>query len=149
LVAGTAPAADPPTKAELALSANYLKQIGVAYHNWGSDHNDRWCDDIADKDGRPLLSWRVALLPYLGEKEKELYKQFKLDEPWDSAHNKKLVAKMPTVYAPVRVKAKPGETFYQRFVGKDAIFTNSGTDYTIPSIPDGTSNTALVAEAGV
>ena len=39
-----------------------------------------------DKDGRPLHSWRVLLLPYLDEEE--LYKQLRLDEPWDSPHNK-------------------------------------------------------------
>jgi hypothetical protein len=33
----------------------------------------------------------VALLPYL--EQDALYRQFKL-EPWDSAHNKKLLAKM-------------------------------------------------------
>src|SRR5581483_2163049 len=48
---------------------------------------------LYDKEGRPTLSWRVALLPYLGEEA--LYKEFKLDEPWDSLHNKKLLKKMP------------------------------------------------------
>ncbi len=43
-----------------------------------------------------------------------------------------------------RLRAGPregeeGETFYQRFVGKDAIFNERGSDYTIPTIPDGTS----------
>src|SRR4051812_8249116 len=32
--------------------------------------------------GEPLLSWRVHLLPYV--EAENLYKQFKLDEPWDS-----------------------------------------------------------------
>ena len=48
--------------------------------------------------GKALLSWRVALLPFL--EENELYKQFHLDEAWDSDHNKKLLAKMPRVFAP-------------------------------------------------
>ena len=42
------------------------------------------------KDGKPLLSWRVAILPYI--EQDALYKQFHLDEPWDSEHNKKLIA---------------------------------------------------------
>jgi hypothetical protein len=68
-----------------------------------------------DKKGKALLSWRVALLPYL--EEQELYKQFKLDEPWDSAHNKKLLSKMPAVFAPPGVKTRqPFTTFYQVFV---------------------------------
>jgi hypothetical protein len=139
------PAAEPTAK-ELKAAIDNLKEIGVAFHTHGSDHGDKWADDLTDKDGRPLLSWRVALLPYL--EQEQLYKEFKLDEPWDSAHNKKLVDKMPKVYAPVRVKAKAGETFLQRFVGKGALFNEKGSTYTIPTIPDGTSNTALVAEAG-
>lgn len=135
-----------PTPKELLTSANNLKQIGLAFHDYGNDHGFKWADDITDKDGQPLLSWRVALLPHLGAKD--LYKEFKLDEPWDSDHNKKLIEKMPTVYAPVRVKAKKGETFYQRFVGKGALFNEKGSSYTIPQLPDGTSNTALVVEAG-
>src|SRR5262245_10907932 len=87
-----APGADEPTKRECAEAQNRLKEIGIAFHGWGSDHGDKWADDISDKDGRLLLSWRVALLPYLDEQK--LYKEFKLDEPWDSEHNKKLVAKM-------------------------------------------------------
>jgi hypothetical protein len=88
----------------------------------------------------------VALLPYI--EQEALYKQFKLDEPWDSANNKKLIEKMPKTYAPVRVKAKAGETYFQRFVGKDALFNEKGSDYKLSTIPDGTSNTALVVEAG-
>lgn len=135
-----------PTKKELENAQDNLKKIGIAFHNYGNAHGDKWADDLTDKDGRVLLSWRVAILPYIDEEQ--LYKEFKLDEPWDSPHNKKLAAKMPKVFAPIRVKAKEGETFYQRFVGKGAIFDAKGTSYTIPTIPDGTSNTALVVEAG-
>lgn len=36
-------------------------------------------------EGKPLHSWRVLLLPFIGQEA--LYKQFKLEEPWDSPHN--------------------------------------------------------------
>jgi hypothetical protein len=91
------------------------------------------------------LSWRVQILPFL--EEDTLYKQFKLDEPWDSDHNKKLVEKMPKVYAPVRVKAKAGETFYQTFTGEKALF-GPKKQPRLASMRDGTSNTGLVFEAG-
>lgn len=48
---------------------------------------------ISEENG---LSWRVHLLPLIGEKD--LYRQFKLDEPWDSPHNRQLVEKLPEVY---------------------------------------------------
>ena len=57
-----------------------------------------------DKAGKPLLSWRVHLLPLLGEKK--LYKEFHLDEPWDSDHNKKLIAQMPEVFRGLHPQAE-------------------------------------------
>jgi RNA polymerase sigma factor (sigma-70 family) len=101
----------------------------------------------ARRGGKALLSWRVALLPFLGEAN--LYKQFRLDEPWDGPHNKKLLAKMPKVYAPPGVKTRePYTTFYQVFVGGGAIFEKHQVARLPASIPDGTSNTILIAEAG-
>jgi hypothetical protein len=51
---------------------------------------------VADKEGKPLLSWRVALLPYVGQED--LYKRFHLDEPWDSPHNRELIPLIPQAY---------------------------------------------------
>lgn len=101
---------------------------------------------VFSKGGKPLLSWRVSLLPYLDQEE--LYKQFKLDESWDSEHNKKLLAKMPSVYAPPGIKTKePNTTFYQVFVGKGAVFEGAER-IMIKDIRGGTSHTAMAVEAG-
>jgi len=97
--------------------------------------------------GKALLSWRVALLPYLDQDS--LYKQFRLDQPWDSPHNKALLAKMPAVYAPPG--ADPGEaglTWYQGIVGQDAGFERGRGLRGPNDFPDGTSNTLVVVEAG-
>jgi uncharacterized protein (TIGR03067 family) len=75
---------------------------------------------IFANDGKPLLSWRVALLEQM---DLELFKEFKLDEPWDSEHNKKLIPRMPKLYALPGVETKePEMTFYRVFTGKDTIF---------------------------
>jgi hypothetical protein len=93
------------------------------------------------------LSWRVAILPYLGENA--LYKQFRLNEAWDSPHNKKLLKKMPRVYAPPGVVTRnPHSTFYQVFVGPHAAFEKHRVMQFPASFPDGTSNTILIVEAG-
>ncbi len=134
------------TKAHITISQNNLKQIGTAFHNFSSANQDALPGDILDKNGKPLLSWRVAILPYV--EQETLYGQFKLDEPWDSKNNKPLIEKMPKLYAPIRVKAPVGTTFYQTFTGKDTLFDKHKPQFNIGNIPDGVSNTALVIEAG-
>jgi hypothetical protein len=139
---------DPPiTKKDLKVSENNLKQIGIAFHA-SHDAFNTLPGDILDKAGKPLLSWRVAILPFV--EQTALYQQFKLDEPWDSDHNKKLIEDMPKLYAPVRVKAKAGETFYQGFYGPKAFFDPKAKPLTLLAIANqnGTSNTAMVVEAG-
>jgi hypothetical protein len=129
-----------------ARDVNNLKQLALAMINYADANRGILPPQaVTGKDGKALLSWRVQLLPYL--EEGALYKEFKLDEAWDSPHNKKLLEKMPKVFAPVRGKAEPNTTFYQVFVGKDASF-RPGAQMRFPaSFTDGTANTVMVAEA--
>ena len=124
-------------------SANNLKQIALAFHNH-ADATGALPRDITDKNGKPLLSWRVAILPYI--EQDPLYKQFKLDEAWDSDNNKKLLDKMPTTYAPPLGKFEKGQTLYQSFSGPGALM--GGKPVKFQNILDGTSNTFMVIEAG-
>jgi hypothetical protein len=104
-------------------------------------------------DGKPLLSWRVAILPYIDELP--LYQAFKLDEPWDSEHNIKLLPRMPKVYAPIGVKAEPHSTFYQALVGpetglplqRDKEHDFGAKGVSLLGITDGSSLTIGVVEA--
>jgi hypothetical protein len=57
---------------------------------------------------KPLLSWRVHLLPYLGAGD--LYRLFKLDQPWDSDYNRRLLAFMPSFYRATGSRASEGKT---------------------------------------
>lgn len=128
------------------VSSNNLKQIALAMHNHHDANRGFPAAAIFSSDGKPLLSWRVAILPYL--EQQPLFQQFKLDEPWDSEHNKKLLANMPKIYAPVQGEVKDKEsTFYQVFVGKGAGFEGR-KGQSIAQFADGTSNTILVVEAG-
>jgi hypothetical protein len=87
----------------------------------------------------------VLLLLYLGERD--LFKEFKLDEPWDSVANKKLLKKMPRIYAPVVKEKRADATYYQVFVGGGAAFEAS-RGVRINEFPDGTAYTALLIEGG-
>jgi hypothetical protein len=91
------------------------------------------------------LSWRVALLPYL--EQVNLYKQFKLNEPWDSENNKKLLAKMPPTYRSPFAPKNSTKTYYQGFAGPGTMF-EPGAKISLAAVPDGTSNTVAVAECG-
>ena len=75
---------------------------------------------ITDADGKPLLSWRVAILPYI--EEQGLYEQFHLDEPWDSPHNRTLIDKMPAFYNCPSAKRDDGRTRYLLLDGTGACF---------------------------
>ena len=131
--------------ARRAQSMNNLKQIGLAMHNYHDARRPFPPAFKADKDGKPLLSWRVLILPYL--EEDELYQQFHLDEPWDSEHNKKLIDKMPDVYkSPNSSLAGEGKTNYLTVRGEKTIFSG-GKGARIADIADGTSNTIMVVEA--
>ena len=87
-----------------------LEEIAIAIQGFESVHRRIPQRAIRDNDGKPLLSWRVLLLPYLGQDE--LYSQFRLNEAWDSEHNKKLLEKMPAVYANPNTELQLGYTTY-------------------------------------
>jgi hypothetical protein len=124
-------------------SSNNLKQIALALHNFHDTYRNFPAVANYSKDGKPLLSWRVHILPYI--EQEQLYRQFKLDEPWDSPHNKKLIAQMPKTYREPKSKAPAGKTTYLAPVGKGTIFGPKPAKIT--EIRDGTSNTIMIVEA--
>ncbi|MBN2292174.1 MAG: DUF1559 domain-containing protein, partial [Pirellulales bacterium] len=130
--------------AKMKQSMNSLKQIALAMHNHHYQHRHFPARASFDKNGKPLLSWRVHILPFINEAD--LYKQFRLDEPWDSEHNKKLIAKMPAIYAGSGSQIQEGKTNYLVPVGKGTIFDNQiGTR--LKDIVDGSSHTIMIVES--
>ena len=143
LVALLMPAVQAAQRAtERNLSSTKLKNIGLAMHNYHSVYQ-HFPDDITTEDGIPLLSWRVAILPFIDEVQ--LYEQFHLDEPWDSPHNRTLVDRMPTVYAHPDEATEAGTTVYLRPRGEDFLFA-PGKKVSFRNITDGTSNTLAAVE---
>ncbi len=124
--------------------ANKLKQISLAMNNYDSRTGHLPPPAIYDKDGKPLLSWRVALLRDLDEGA--LYREFHLDEPWDSEHNRQLIARMPAVYACPSVDvSSEGRTTYQVPRHAESAFPG-GEGVQRRDIKDGANNTILAIE---
>lgn len=123
-----------------------LRQIGLAFHNYHDIYGGfpSFCTPQSSREENKGLSWRVYLLPLLGESA--LYEEFHLDEPWDSDHNKTLIERMPKIYGCEGVE-KQGYTSYHVFTGEGTPFGNE-EPIGISSITDGTSNTIMVLQAG-
>lgn len=135
-------------------TTNNLKIIGLAMHNYNDSYGKFPNHAIYSKDGRPLLSWRVAILPYI--EQDNLYRQFRLDEPWDSPNNIRLLSQMPKDYQHPAAETDNamGKTHFQVFVGQqntprqNPLFVrDSNWRATLPGIIDGSSNTFMVVES--
>lgn len=128
-------------------SANNLKQIGLAMHNYVAANKHFVPTSIKDQNGKPLLSWRVALLPFLGASD--LYNKFQLDEAWDSEHNKALIAEIPAVFQTPGVQGNTNGTTRYRLPVMDGTIWSVDEPLTFRQIVDGTSNTIMTIQAPV
>ncbi|MDR2706612.1 MAG: DUF1559 domain-containing protein [Planctomycetaceae bacterium] len=128
---------------------NNLRMIILAFHNYHDARNTFPPLYTVDKDGKPLHSWRVLILPYL--EQAVLYQKIRLDEPWDSEHNKQFHNAVIDVYrCPNNPLAnKPGSCCYSAIAGEVLLPAKKAgmqTGETFARIADGTSNTLAVVE---
>jgi serine/threonine protein kinase len=128
-------------------SRQNLQAIGLALHNYHNTYKQFPARAISDPEGTPLLSWRVAILPYLGQEA--LYRKFRLNEPWDSPHNRELLSLMPENYSISGISTPaPYSTFYCGVVGEGASFDpDPKRKITLRDMRDGTQGTLIVAES--
>jgi hypothetical protein len=126
-------------------SMNNQRQLVLALLNYEAANGHFPPAYTVDEGGNPLLSWRVAILPYL--EQQELYDQFHHDEPWDSDHNYALLEKMPPLFTNPSMAWREGWTDYVAPISEDGILA-PGRNTKITSVSDGTSNTILVLEIG-
>ena len=131
--------------AQRARCVNNLRQIALAVHNYHAANNTFPRPAIVGPSGKPLLSWRVAILPYL--EQQELYDKFKQDEAWDSPHNKALLKEIPSVYrCPSRGRVESFTTNYRVFAGDGALF-EKGREIGVADVTDGTAATIMAVES--
>jgi hypothetical protein len=138
-----------------AKSKSNLRQIGISMLNCDAETGKLPPGAIYGQNGKPLLSWRVALLPYVeGQQDYlALYRKFHLDEPWDSPTNIKLLDQMPDIYRSPNDKSDTTETYYRIFLSdstsdlKDKPVFIRDKRISLAMLPRGTPNTILVVEA--
>jgi beta-lactamase regulating signal transducer with metallopeptidase domain len=123
---------------------NHLAQLGLAMHNYHSVHKHFPPAAVMGPDGKTPHSWRVELLPFLeGE---SLYREYKMNEPWDSPVNKQVLDKMPAVFRSPFDDPQSTKSGYYVFTGPGTVFEGSqGTAF--QDMTDGTTNTLLLVES--
>jgi uncharacterized protein DUF1559 len=123
-----------------------LRRISLAMLLFACDHGTLPPAYSTDRDGDPLHSWRVLLLPYLGQQE--LYDKIRLDEPWDSERNRQFHDKAVAFYECPSAGLSPGETTYSVVVGPDTGF-QPGEGKRLTDFGAGSAGLALVVEQSV
>jgi len=129
--------------ARRAQCSNYLKQIGLAMHNY----HDVWGSlppaYTVDEDGNRLHSWRTLILPFM--EQAALYDQIRLDEPWNSEHNRRFAETAIQGYNCPSNPVPGTDTHYMAIVGEQALF-RGGEPTCFAEVLDGTSNTLMIVE---
>jgi hypothetical protein len=123
---------------------NDIRQIVLAFHNHHDVYDKFPPLYTVDKNGKPLHSWRVFLLPFL--EHDELYKKIKLDEPWDSEYNKQFHNANIPVYSCSYLKNKPVDKKCTFVVVEGQPLTPNRKTGIGDDISDGTSNTIAIIE---
>lgn len=147
----TASLNDAKRQIELAARVERLKKIAKAMQDYVEKHNCFPPSGIVTEsaDGLPSqFSWRVGLLPYLGEQE--LYDQFDFSKAWDSPENMAIAKQMPNVFAAVSIDESTdhsSETRWHVVGGKLGLYKGERTPK-FGDISDKKIWTALVVEGG-
>lgn len=105
---------------KVSRSSNDKNALQVALDKFRNEYGCMPHYAIVDQAGTPLLSWRVALLPYMGYSE--LFGMFRLDEPWDSPHNQKLLPMMPVYYNLTQPGLELGQATIKAITGPGTAF---------------------------
>ena len=141
----------PATKIAASLNElrTKLKRLGLALHGYHQVYRNfplAKNPKFFDEKGKPKLSWRVHILPFLVQEP--LYRRFNLYEPWDSPQNKPVLELMPDVFRSPDDKDDATTTRFQTLAGPLGTFNVLNGGPRLRDMRDGTSNTLLVVQVG-
>ena len=128
---------------------NNVRQLGLALIQYHDQYGSFPPAHTVDVQGRRLHSWRTLLLPYMDRND--IYESLRLDEPWDSTHNRQVFAQLrdpQLMCCPSDERANavvPTTTSYLAVVGPDTVFPGSES-VSLDDITDDATNTLLIVE---
>jgi type II secretory pathway pseudopilin PulG len=120
-----------------------LRAIGTALLSYSTEYGSLPPAYIADETGRPMHSWRVLILPHLGEQT--LYNAYNFSEPWDGPNNSRLHDQIPDVYVCSSRGNKSTNTRYAGVFGEHCMFRGA-EPVRYDDVLDGLGATLLVGE---
>ena len=131
---------------------NNLRRIYQAFAEYRDANGAYPPAFTTDAEGRKLHSWRVLLLPFLGEEE--LFAQIRLDEPWNGDWNSQFHSRTPNVFKCASTPEELGDkscrcAFSVVLGGEGSVetaFRADGRPVAAEEICDGAANTVLCVE---
>ena len=136
--------AAPPTRR--ANCSNNLRQLGLCLLKYENAQKHFPSVYACDKDGKPLFSWLVTILPNM--EYDTIFDGLKLDEPWNSPQNAKMVGQLwieEFICPSVNRDYNDFSSNYVAIIGPGTIWRNEGT-VKLPDLPDGGSHTVALVE---
>ena len=122
---------------QMADNVDNIRKVLYAMEMYRLEHGTYPPALTRNDQGQVLHSWRVLLLPWLGQKE--LFDKIKLDEPWNSEDNRQFHSVNIDVYrrtdeevnmnlfnVPSVRPMKQGETVWSVIIGDETLFDESG-----------------------
>lgn len=138
------------TAAKRQACSSNLRTLAMAMHNYHHAYGRFPPAFVSDEKGRPMHSWRVLILPFLGEQG--LHDAYDFDEPWNGPSNSQLHGAMPSVMkCPADPNQTGGTTNYLMIVGPEAI-GREGKSLSLDEMASGAFESLMlieVANAGV
>ncbi len=120
-----------------------LNQIQLALSNYRTEYGCFPPAYVADRDGKPMHSWRVLILPMI--EQAEIHAAYRFDEPWNGPNNSKLLDKMPQIFHVCSEPASTSVTNVVVIAGAGTAFPGSQSTRK-EQFADGLNNTILLAE---
>ena len=125
-------------------AANSARMVILAMHNYHDTQNRMPPAYTTAEDGTRLHSWRTLILPFV--EQNHVYDQIDLESPWDSGSNQKFNDSYMPAFESVRGETKDAAITHFVAVVDENTLLQPGTSIALASVPDGTSNTAVLIE---